>query len=363
MQIRPFNAAIVSLVAVGLGVIACGKDHPSTQPSPVPQNPPISPVVTLARVELIAPGSLAPGTSVQLVANAVKSDGSIENVTAQTQWSSTNTRVVTVDASGVARAMTVGETTISARYQNRSAGGTLLAVPAGTSRLKGQITDAGLGLSGVTVTVMRGIGEGLTTTTDGNGAYALYGVQDRIVLQAKRDGYVNSIQEIDVPQSRVYDFPMQLDGDRINVRGRYALTLTRMPCSEDVPLSRTYDATIEQNERRLSVTLSGADFFVSQGHGNTFAGSLDGTHVQFSLSAGSASTYYYYYYVQYDVIERLDATHSFLVSGNVTASTTPQTITGTLNGTFGVALGSAPPFTRIQGRCTGASHRFEMVRR
>ena len=363
MYTRSSSATIAALVIAGMGLISCDKHQTTSPQSPVaPTTPTPSPTVQLIRLELSAPESLPPGTSAQLTVNAVKSDGTLENVTPQTQWSSTDSRVVAVDASGVARATAVGEVTISARYQNRSAGTSLVVAPAGTYRLKGRITDAGLGLSGVTVTVVRGVGEGLTTTTDGNGAYAFYGVRDHIVLQAKRDGYLNAIQEIDVPQSRVYDFDMQLEGDRINLRGRYALTLTRMPCSGDVPASRTYDAMLEQNDRRLSVTLSGADFIVSRGHGNTFTGSLDGTRVQFSLSSASLY-YYYYYYGQYDLIERLDSAHAFIVSGNVTAGVTAQTITGTLNGSFSVALGNAPPFTRFQGRCVGASHRFEMARR
>jgi len=365
MYIRSSRAAIVVLVMVGMAVISCGKDRTSTPQSPLAPTTPTptpSPTASIVRLELSAPASIPPGTSTQLGVNAVKTDGTAEDVTARAQWSSTDPRVVAVDASGIARATTVGDVTISARYQNRSAGTSLIVVPAGTYRVKGRISDAGLGLPGVTVTVVRGVGEGLATTTDGNGAYALYGVRDHIVLQAKRDGYLNGIQEIDVPQSRVYDFDMQLDGDRVNVRGRYALTLTRMPCSADVPVSRTYDATLEQSDRRLTVTLSGADLIVSRGHGNTFTGSIDGSRVQFSLS--SASTYYYYYYYgQYDLIERLDTTHAFIVSGNVAANATPQTISGTLSGTFGVAQGSGPPYYRFQGRCTGASHRFEMVRR
>ncbi len=362
MYIKSSSATILALVVAGMALISCDKHQTTTPQSPMAPTPTPSPTAQVIRLELTVPGSLPPGTSTQLAVNAVKADGTVENVTPQTQWSSTDTRVVTVDASGVARATAVGEVTISARYQNRSAGASLLVVPAGTYRLKGRISDAGLGLSGVTLTVVTGVGEGLTTTTDGNGAYALYGLRDHVVLQAKRDGYLNGIQELDVTQSRVYDFEMQLEGDRINLRGRYALTLTRMPCSGDVPISRTYDATLEQNDRRLSVTLSGADFIVARGHGNSFSGSLDGTRVQFSLSSASVY-YYYYYYGQYDLIERLDPAHAFIVWGNVTATATGQSITGTLNGSFTVALGNAPPFTRFQGRCVGASHRFEMVRR
>jgi hypothetical protein len=226
------------------------------------------------------------------------------------------------------------------------------------------VTDAGVGLGGVMITVIGGVGDGLVATSDGNGAYGLYGVRGRIRLQAKRDGYLNRIEEVDAVQNRLLDFEMTLDGQRPGVGGRYVLTIARMPCTAAVPDVRSYDATVEQNGPRLAVTLAGADFIVTRGHGNSFSGVMDGSdRVTFSLGAASYYYYYYYYYGQYDVVERLSSTSALVIDGKATATVSPTRISGTLNGEFLLVQGNVAPFRRILGRCSGSAHRFEMVRR
>lgn len=352
-------SAVAALAVVAAAALSCGK-HP-TAPSQPPPPPPPPPTVQLARLELNAPASIAPGTSVPLTVTGIRSDGTTDNVTASAQWSSSDPRVVAVDASGVARAVSLGDATISARIQRLQAASQVVVVPAGTYRLTGKISDSGLGLAGVTVTVISGVGEGLVVTSDAVGAYALYGVRGQIVLQAKRDGYLNSIEGLDVNDNRVYDFGMRLDHERTDLRGRYALTFTRMSCGADVPQARTYDATIEQDGPRLKITLSGADFIVTGGRGNSFAGLVDGDRVQFSLSAGSYNYYYYYYSGHYDLVERLDPSHAFIIAGAASGTRTAAGIAGSLNGSFFVA--NVAPFGYVLGRCEGGSHRFEMTRR
>ncbi len=361
MRIRTPYSAIAATVLLAVAVVSCSGKGTKT-PSPISPTPTPTPTPSAVRLELSVPPSIAPGTSVQLSVNAVKSDNSVENVTARAQWFSSDPRVIEVDSSGVAKANAFGETVITVRYQTLRAAAQTLVVPAGSYRLKGTVKDSGLGLSGVTITVITGVGEGLTATTDGNGGYALYGVRGRVVLQAKRDGYLNGIEELDVTDNRLFDFEMTLDRDRPDVRGRYALTISRMPCAGDLPNARTYDATVDQNGPRLAVTLSGADFIITRGHGNTFTGIMDGPdRVTFSLGAASVY-YYYYYYGQYDLVERI-STNALIIDGKVTAAISPKGITGTLNGDFLLAQGNAAPFTRIVARCSGPSHRFEMTRR
>jgi hypothetical protein len=310
---------------------------------------------------LNAPASIAPGLSVQLAVNAVKSDNSVQDVTTQSQWFSSNPRVIEINPAGMAKGNALGEAVITVRYQSLSASTQALVLPEGTYRVKGTVTDAGVGLGGVTVTVIGGIGDGLVATSDGNGAYGLYGVRGRIRLQAKRDGYLNRIEEVDAVENRLLDFEMTLDGQRLEVRGRYVLTIARMPCAGDIPEVRSYDATVEQNGPRVAVTLAGADFIVTRGHGNGFSGLMNGPdRVTFSLGAAYN---YYYYYGQYDVIERITSTSALIIDGNATATISPTRITGTLNGEFLVVQGTAAPFTRVLSRCSGSSHRFEMVRR
>ena len=58
------------------------------------------------------------------------------------------TRVLEVSATGLAKGIGAGEAFINVRYQSRSASKSVLVLPAGTYRLKGRVTDDGVGLDG-----------------------------------------------------------------------------------------------------------------------------------------------------------------------------------------------------------------------
>src|SRR5215211_8001677 len=95
--------AVAATILVAMGLASCDSREqdtirPRTMP-PVPVN------ATLTRVELAAPGSIAPGESLQLTATAVKSDNSVENVTALAQWTSSDPAVLEISSTGVAKAM------------------------------------------------------------------------------------------------------------------------------------------------------------------------------------------------------------------------------------------------------------------
>jgi hypothetical protein len=60
------------------------------------------------------------GQQAQYTATANMSDGSSPNVTAQSQWASSNPAVATVDANGVVTAVAPGTTTITASYQGQT---------------------------------------------------------------------------------------------------------------------------------------------------------------------------------------------------------------------------------------------------
>ncbi len=357
MTIR--GASVTATILVTMAVASCDSHKqnrtPLTSPTPVPS----APVVT--RIELIAPASISPGTSQQMTLNAVKSDNSVEDVTSQAQWSSSNSRVLEVSATGLATAKVVGEATIRSQYHGLNGTRLTVVVPQGTFRLVGTVNDSGVPLAGTTVAIIAGVGEGLTTTTDGNGRYALYGVAGHVRLHAKREGYSNLLEELDVADNRAFDFEMRLDRPRADLSGTYTLTFTRAACTSDVPDRRAYQATVVQNGPRLGITLSGADFIVTSQHGNSFAGTMDGTdRVAFTIN--SAYTYYYYYGA-YDIVERLNGSSVFIVDGLASGSISTGRIAGTLNGEFIVAQGSAAPFTRVLGHCYSTAHAFEMVRR
>jgi len=358
MTMKTASLAVGASIVIALGIVSCESRKQTTPQSPT-QPAPVT--AGLARVELIAPGSIAPADSVQLTANAVKSDNSVEDVTGQAQWFSSNRRVVEVSASGTAKGVAPGETIISVSYQSRGASAHTFVLPTGTYRLAGRVSEGNLGLSGVTITVIGGVGEGLSTVTDGTGAYTLLGVRDRVRLQAKLGGYFNRIEEVDVTDHRTFNFEMVPERLRTDVRGNYRLTIAGAACSDSLPQTRTYDATVSQDGSQLTVALTGADFILTQGRGNRFSGTIDaGDRITFSI--GNAS-FYYYYLGQYDLVERISDTDALIVYGIVTARPSSTGISGTLNGELLLTQGIVAPFTRIQMRCYSAAHRFEMVRR
>ena len=118
MTIKTSYVAIGATILVAIGVASCdSRERMAGQPSAGPST--VTPVPSLARVELIVPGSIAPGESVQLTANAVKSDNSVENVSERAAWQSSDPRVVEISSSGVAKAIARGEAMITVRFQSQ----------------------------------------------------------------------------------------------------------------------------------------------------------------------------------------------------------------------------------------------------
>jgi hypothetical protein len=358
-------AATAGAVLLALALASCDKHEASPAPS-TPLAPSPGQPVTLARIDLVGPANIATGESVQLTASATRSDASVLDVTGQAQWSVSGTKVLEVSATGLAKGIGAGEAFISVRYQSRSASKSVLVLPAGTYRLKGRVTDDGVGLDGVTMTVIDGTGAGMVTVTGFDGSYVLYGVGGHVRLQAKRAGYSNAIRELDLADHRTFDVEMTPDRPRTNLQGRYTLTLTAVcPAGGSlvgVDLPRSYEAFVEQSGPRLNVTLTGADFILTRGRGNHFSGVIDGSdRVTFRIS--DASFYYYYYYGgQYDLVERLTSTSALVVSGTATATPSGSRISGELAGDIGVTQGTTPPFTRLSSHCYSPAHRFQMIR-
>jgi len=322
--------------------------------------------ISVVRVELSVPSEIAPGTSVQLSAKAIKSDNSIEDVTAKAEWSSSNPGVLTVNAAGVANAIANGEAQVIARYARRSDSAHTFVLPIGTFRLTGQVvTESGAGISGVTVRIISGVGEGLTASTGVFGDYALYGVGGRARIQAMKNGYRSEIGEIDVTAHRTFDFRLAPEGSRRNLEGTYTLTIAAGQCSGPGTLpqaarTRTYTATVAQTGERLDVLLTDADFIVTGGRGDRFSGVVDPNDQVTFVVGHDDGTFYYFYTAEYDVVERF-TDRALIVHGTVVATATLSRISGTLSGAINLSSGTAPPFLP-SAYCRGL-HRFDMVRR
>lgn len=357
-QIRYAGVALSAVI--GLVLVSCGSDSGN----PVAPTGPSVSTAAIQRIEVSGPDSIAPGESAQLTATAFRSDGSSDNVTTTVGWTTSSSRSIQVFAGGRATAGVAGEATVSARIQNRVGTKVVLAIPPGTYKLSGRITEGALPVSGVSVSVTRGTGTGLTALSNTDGRFALYGVAGDVRIQASREGYVDSIRDLTVGSTMTDNFEIAPSRQRKDLTGTYSLTFDASACAGTSTYpndlrTRRYTAAVTQAGRALTVTLSGADFLQSGSRGNTFSGSIDPAE---NVSFGIGNAYYYYYFSEasFDVIERLDDSRSLTFIGAVTAKVNGSAITGTLNGAFVILRGSRLPFTSTISSCYSASHTFVM---
>ena len=347
MPIRSRYVEVSAAIGLVLVFASCNNKSPTSPRSPEQGT------VTVVRLALVAPPEIAPGESVQLTANAAKSDGSVENVSSQAQWTPAGSPVVQLSSTGLATGKDRGEQVVSARFNGLSASAPILVLPKATFRLAGTVQDSGFGLEKVALTVTSGVGEGLTTLSGVDGAYALYGVSGPVRVQLKKEGYLISIQQIDVTAHRTHDFIMDPERARQDYSGTYVLTITAAsPCKPnpgalpDEATRRVYTANVTQDGGRLTVTLTDADFIVTNGYGNRFFGFVDPTDM---ITFPIGDPYYFHYYDEhYQIVERF-RDGALIVVGNVAARGARGLITGTLAGAIATAsmmISPAPPSAR-----------------
>lgn len=362
MPIRSRYVPISAAIGLVLVVASCNKSPTSPRP---PQGP--SSTVTTVRLELVAPSEIAPGETVQLTANAVNSDGSVKNVSSQSQWTPTDSPVLQLSSTGLATGRNRGEQVVSVRFSGLSANARIFVLPKGTFRLAGTVKESGFGLENVVLTVISGMGEGLTTLSGFDGTYTLYGVSGLVQVEMKKEGYLTSTQQIDVTAHRTQDFTVDAAQPRKDYAGTYMLTITAASSCRnsgtipDEARRRVYTAKVRQDGGRLTVTLTDANFIVTNGEGNGFVGLLDPSD---GITFAIGDPYCFAYYDDhFQIVERFGA-GALIVVGNVAARGDRGLITGTLAGAILISTRtSGPLYWPYSGHCYAQMHRFEMVRR
>jgi hypothetical protein len=321
MPTRSRRRLVLSAAAtVAISCVSCDKSP--TSPS---QGPSSSRPSDIVRLELVAPREIAPGEAVQLTANAVKSNGSVDNVTSQAQWTVQPGSVLMVTGTGLATGGEGGRGLVTVRFSGFTADATIIVLPKGTFLLAGTVSVGAVGLENVTVTVMSGVGAGLTARTDTYGYYALYGVSGPVQIRASKEGYLDQTKQANVWQGTGLNFELSVAGPVENYSGVYALTITARSCSGDFPDAakrRVYTARVEQTGAALRVALSDADFLPGS---NTFAGAVTAPDaIKFAIRPSSV-----WDYDGPDLQERLSDGTVLLMFGVISATRTSQRISGT----------------------------------
>jgi hypothetical protein len=212
----------------------------------------------------------------------------------------------------------------------------VIVVPNGTVRLTGAVSTSNpiQPVAGATVEIVGGPSAGLTTVTDWEGRYKLYGVAGAGSLRVSKDGYEPQLREVSGSVHATVNITLPLLAAVPNVSGTYSLTITAdAGCEYPMPepfTIRTYTAAITQTGRSLTVALSGVPFFIDEGRGNGFPGQADPRQLTFQLDDndhfGDGSNP--------DVVEQISATRVLFLFGQITTDITPTRLTGTLDGSL-----------------------------
>lgn len=349
----------VAVALVGL-MAACGSDPVSRVPFS-----PLAPA--LSGLQIIGPASIAPNQSVQYTAQMRLSDGTVKSSTndLNVRWR-TVSGAIQVDASSgaVTAGANRGETVLIAELVgNTGVRGTreIVILPDGTFRVVGSVREAEAPTQPIAGALVQVAGTSLSTTTDPNGNYRLYGVPAQAEIRVSANGYVSAAQNVQLTAHGTQNFNLALSGPRITLNGPVTVTVdVTGGCSSNPALPsplhrRTYEATATTTGSVVNVQLTEPRFRVSNSRGNRFSGRADAVGVTFTLD--SFFYYYYYYYFSYpSVAERLSDNTYLVVYGKAFTSPTNSGLSGSIDNGGVVNYDSMFPGsnTKTLGRCSSA---------
>ena len=335
----------IAFVAIGAFATAglaggCGDD-------PVSRLPPRPSTPFITSVDITGPDTIAPGQSAQYTATVRFSDGTrksaVAAATAGLQWSTNNSSVLRVDASGVATAQQrLSETTLRLRMPKPTgARGSfiestreIVVVPSGTFRIVGVVNDEtpSAPLAGARVEVAA---ESLVALTDFSGQYRLYGVPPDAEIRVTRDGYEAAVQQLQLTSHARRDFHLKLAAPRIVLNGPYRLEIEASGCV-GLPADlrrRQYNAVLTQNGPIVEVVLTNPLFRPNgSGRGDRFTGRVGPTAAAFTLEPFFVDYYYYFGSTYPSVAEQLSNGTYFVVQGSVVAAGSAAGVSGPLTG-------------------------------
>ena len=267
----------------------------------------------------------------------------------------------------MAKAQSRGEAIVSARHGSRAATARIFVLPSGTFALKGVVRELGFPIANVAVAVLSGEGQGLSVQSHEDGSYALYGVGGSVRLSLKKNGYLDSVQEVRVTAHMTRDLDIAAERGRSDYRGTYTSRSPRTARARDSmgDRSRNIEATRLHGQcRPAGRAIDGdpqrrrSDHF--QRTRQRVPGYIEPPNViRFKISDVNWDFYGYYATGGYDIAERVEG-RAMMFSGVATVTGTPARLSGVFQGALALAFHATPPLQPLAGGCE-SGHHFEMM--
>jgi hypothetical protein len=195
------------MLATVIGMLSgCG----SSQPAPTPAPQPVPPTVTVASISVTGTAPVV-GAAAQFSSTATLSNGTTQNVTSQSRWTSSNISVATVDSTGVVMGVGAGEADVTATYQSlagTSHVGIIRPAPS-TFSIGGLVTDGTSGgvLPNIYVQATDSAGKTDATRTGLGGMYSIGGLtQGTALITASAVSYDTATRTVVIAADTRFDF-------------------------------------------------------------------------------------------------------------------------------------------------------------
>lgn len=345
----------VSGIMILTVVAACGQDRGPIGPSPVD---PVEGLTTSV------PASIRPGETVQLRAVMTRA-GVTRDVTDTVDWYSSDDRIASVAPGGLLTGHAVGEASIGSRLEGRNYGmRAVLVLHPGTIVLGVDVRDAAGPVFGAALEIVSGPAAGLSGTTGWWGSHVFFGIPADSEIRVTKDGFeplqLNARLSTTFGSHR-HSLTITLNRQhaRRDYSGVYVLDLVAT-CSGanalPAPLQRRrYTATLSQRGGEATMTLSGADFVISErwANGNVVQGFVDDAAAMFTFEDA------WDWGVHPDVVERLPDGTVLVITGIAEAAPTRSGLAGRLDGSFTIYADAS---SYVRSSCSSALHSFELTR-
>ena len=231
---RGCAALVVMLVS------ACGGNSTSTVPTtPTPSATGTSSV----SVNCLTTTLTTAGQQTQCSAVALLSNGTSQDQTLASQWSSSNASVASVSATGAVTAVSSGSVTIAATFQGLQGARAVAVTLPDSFTLTGTLTDGtshGI-LPNITVQIISGTNAGKSAVTDSSGNYTMSGLSaGTFTLSVSAASYQTTTQTVTLTANARVDLVLQRAASPLSYAGTWTGQFGISACNDIDPPGLTH---------------------------------------------------------------------------------------------------------------------------